>query len=104
MVRTGSRDLGEKLGGQADTEQRRAPFERVPQQRLLGPKPRMLFLVVDVHRATERHHRVEPVELGRRAVLGRHPIDPLDAGNLAEDAGAGVVVDDDGEDPHSGVR
>jgi hypothetical protein len=94
--------LGQELRAEADAEQGQPAPEQVPEQVLLGTQPGVRLLLVHVHGPAEDHRGVEPVERGRVGLGGR-PLDELVSrgeGGLAEDAGAGVGLMDDREDPH----
>lgn len=64
----------------------------------------MSLLFVDVHRPAEDENRVVAERVGRwLPMLSQSPLVELAAGLadcLGEDAGSGVVLVDEGEDPH----
>ena len=94
----------EDLGAEAGSEQRGAALDQLGEQQLLEPQPGMVRLLVGVHGAAERHHRVVfPRIGGRLPLIGDVPVVEPDAplaDRLGEDAGPRVVLMDQRQDSH----
>lgn len=98
----------EQLPAETEAEQRHVALEQLSQQRLLLGDPAVPLAFVDVHRPAEDEDGVVAERIGRRLrPLRQRPLVELPAGvgdRLGEDAGAGVALMDDREDPHSVER
>ena len=94
----------EQLRAEADAERRQAEVEQPLQEERLLAQPRMVVVLVRVHRAAEDHHRAVGVERPRdRRPPGEAPlVEPVAAleRDLAERAGAAVVAVDHAEHVH----
>ena len=94
----------EQLHAEADAEHRRVPVEQLLQPERLLAQPRMVRVLVGVHRAAEHEHRVVRVERARRrrAPAERPLVEPvprlLDDGR--EELGSRVRAVDHREDVH----
>ena len=95
--------LGEELGAEAHADEGRALLLELRDKPLLVAQPGWTSYVIDVHSAAEDHRRAVAVEGRRRLPLVGVPLDELVPGrtrSLAEDAGPGLLLVDDGEDSH----
>ena len=97
----------DQLGAEADAEERHLVLDRLADEGRLVGEPRMLGVLVGMHRAAEDHDRVVPLRVvERRGVVVRdaHPLEPVAAllDEILEQAAAagrsGLV--DDREDAH----
>ena len=91
-------DLGDELGSEADTQDRRAGREQAGDPRLLLGEP--AGRVVDACLAAEDHRRVVAVRPRSRPLAEAEARDLVVA---AEDARPGVLVVDEGEDGQAAI-
>ncbi len=96
---------GDELRPQADPEQRHAALDQLGEQRTLPWEPRVLGVLVRMHRAAEGDHGVVVARVPpRRAVLGHAPLVQLGAARvdrIGEYPGTGIRFVDDREHAHA---
>ncbi len=87
-----ARGAGDQLRPEADTEQGHACLEGGTDERGLAGEPRMLRVLVGVHRAPEDHDRVVRRRVGLVRPVRRHPalvrVPGLDRDRLEQPAAA----------------
>jgi hypothetical protein len=97
--------LGEELASQAHAEGRDLRGEESLEQPVFFAKPRMSFLLVDMHGTAEEEHGVERLRIIRRRAVRRRPLQELPApvaDGVAEDAARGIRLMEEREDSHRG--
>src|SRR5262249_38281493 len=92
---------------EADAEYGRPQRNQPLHELVLLAEPRMLLLLIGVHRAAENEHRVEVLERARQLARGRPPLNELVtafANRVAEHPFAHVPAVHDRQDLHQVAR
>ena len=96
--------LGEQLCTQTDSEHRSVQAEQPMQEEVLLPEPRMVQVLIRVHRAAEHEHRAVGIEGARQRRVPRETpfLEPVPAlgDHVAEHARAHAFAVYDREDVH----